>query len=87
MKCYNGRNIYTGKKFRRKGLNYLIFINKSEKEIIVKRFPNITIVRTMKQKSKRHHYYCEETKKVVDLLNAIRSGEFVSKEGLDYTAK
>lgn len=53
----------------------MIAISKSEKEVIVKRLPNVHIVRTMKQKSKRHHYYCEETKQVTQLLNQIRGAD------------
>lgn len=50
----------------------MIAINKAEKEVISTRFPNVHIVRTMKQKSKRHHYYCEESKNVIKLLRDIR---------------
>jgi len=38
----------------------VIAITISEKEAICKKFPNVKIVRTMKQDSKRHHYYMEE---------------------------
>lgn len=50
----------------------MIAINKKEKDIISSRFPNVHIVRTMKQKSKRHHYYCEESKPVMKLLRDMR---------------
>lgn len=50
----------------------MIAITKSEKEAISARFPKVHIVRTMKQKSKRHHYYCEETKQVMRLLSNMR---------------
>lgn len=50
----------------------MIAITKSEKEAISTRFPEVHIVRTMKQKSKRHHYYCEETKQVMRLLSNMR---------------
>lgn len=50
----------------------MIAITKSEKEAISARFPEVHIVRTMKQKSKRHHYYCEETKHVIRLLSNMR---------------
>lgn len=50
----------------------MIAINKAEKEVINKRLPDVHIVRTMKQKSKRHHYYCEESKQVMRLLSEIR---------------
>jgi len=51
----------------------MIAINKAEKEAICARFPDIHIVRTMKHKSKRHHYYCEENKGVLRTLNKLRS--------------
>lgn len=51
----------------------MISINKQEKEAIKKRFPDAHVVRTMKQKSKRHHYYCEETRTVINFLSALRN--------------
>ena len=50
----------------------MIAINKAEKDAIRERFPDVHIVRTMKQKSKRHHYYCEETRQVMRFLNQMR---------------
>ena len=38
----------------------MIAITASEKEAIRERFPRVHIVRTMKQDSKRHHYYMVE---------------------------
>lgn len=46
----------------------MIAISKEEKAVIAERFPNVHIVRTMKQKSKRHRYYCEESKGVMRYL-------------------
>lgn len=50
----------------------MIAINKAEKEAVASRFPNVHIVRTMKKKSKRHHYYCEESIEVVRFLRMLR---------------
>ncbi len=50
----------------------MIAINKEEKEALVARFPEAHIVRTMKKKSKRHHYYCEETRQVSKFINNYR---------------
>lgn len=62
----------------------MIIINKEEACIIRKKFPNVHIVRTMKQKSKRHRYYCEENKRAMKLLNRLReTGIVSSKEGSD----
>lgn len=56
----------------------MIAITKAEKDAIRARFPNVNIVRTMKQKSKRHHYYCEETKQVARLLKQMRESDCVT---------
>lgn len=53
----------------------MIAVSKEEKEIILKNFPNAHIVRTMKTSSKRHRYYCEETKRVIALLEQLRGEE------------
>ena len=50
----------------------MIAISKAEKEDICVLFPYVHIVRTMKQKSKRHHYYCEESKAVLHYLEGLR---------------
>ncbi len=50
----------------------MIAINKAEKEAIRERFPYVHIVRTMKKKSKRHHYFVEENRGVMRFLNQIR---------------
>lgn len=65
----------------------MIAINKSEKDEIVARFPNVHIVRTMKQKSKRHHYYCEESKPVMRYLGKLRGVNYVNdkREGGRHT--
>lgn len=59
----------------------MIAINKAEKEAIAERFPEVHIVRTMKQKSKRHHYYCEETRPVMRFLRQMRDPEGYSNSG------
>ncbi len=50
----------------------MIAITFEEKEAIRERFPHIHIVRTMKQDSKRHHYYMVEESAPVRLLYSIR---------------
>lgn len=50
----------------------MVAITKDEKKSINERFPEAHVVRTMKQKSKRHRYYCEETEYVMNYLNKIR---------------
>lgn len=50
----------------------MIAISKEEKDVISKRFPNVHIVRTMRQKSKRHHYFCEESRGVMSYLRKAR---------------
>ena len=64
----------------------MIAINKAEKEAILSRFENAHIVRTMKQHSNRHHYYCEETRQVVNFLNKLReeTEEYPKKEMVNF---
>lgn len=58
----------------------MVAITKEEKDTIRKRFPDVHIVRTMKQKSKRHHYYCEEMRPVMNFLNKMRNGNSVTNK-------
>ena len=50
----------------------MIAITKNEKEAISAKYPEVHIVRTMKQKSKRHRYYCEETEQVLRFVKSLR---------------
>lgn len=50
----------------------MVLIDKAEALAIRERFPNVHIVRTMKQKSKRHKYYCEENTRAMRLLHEMR---------------
>lgn len=58
----------------------MVLISKEEKEKISRRFPRVHIARTMKQKSKRHKYYCEENRAAMKYLEEIRSEDVVSNE-------
>ena len=58
----------------------MIPVSKTEKEAICAAFPQVGIVRTMKQKSKRHHYYCEETKQVMGLLKRMRNSSAANEK-------
>ena len=58
----------------------MIKISKEEKDIISKRIPRACIVRTMKNDSKRHHYQCEETRRVLELLSELRGSDEVYDE-------
>lgn len=51
----------------------MIAISKEEKEYISKNISEAHIVRTMKQKSKRHRYYCEESVPVMRYLAKVRN--------------
>lgn len=53
----------------------MILISKDEAMALRDRFPDTNIVRTMRQRSKRHRYYCEESKNIMRFLNALRRGE------------
>lgn len=61
----------------------MVLISKAEKEAIIARYPRVNIVRTMKQKSKRHRYYCEETPQVMRFLQHTRGGGRADKAGKD----
>lgn len=61
-------------------LNLMVLISKEEKEKISKRFPRVHIARTMKQKSKRHKYYCEENRAAMRYLEELRSEGVVADE-------
>lgn len=66
----------------------MIAINKAEKDAISAQFPHVHIVRTMRQKSKRHRYYCEESKPVLRYLNSVRSSDGSDnkpREGVGHT--
>lgn len=62
----------------------MILINKDEAMAVRESVPGAHVVRTMKQKSKRHRYYCEETKAVMSVINKIRGNvhdKTTSREG------
>lgn len=50
----------------------MIAINAKEKEVIAEKIPTLHIRRTVKQKSKRHRYYMEESKLAMRLLKNLR---------------
>ena len=55
----------------------MIAITASEKEAIREKFPRVHIVRTMKQDSKRNHYYMVEDGAPMKLLRSLRGLERV----------
>lgn len=59
-------------KMNREDDYFLIIISAKEKEYIVERMPDVHIRRTVKQKSKRHKYYMEESKNAMRLLRNLR---------------
>ena len=61
----------------------MILITKEEKDAISKLYPDAHIVRTMRQKSKRHRYYCEESTGVMKYLAQARNvcGASSQKDG------
>lgn len=58
----------------------MVPITKEEKEVLLKRYPDLSIARTMQNDSKRHHYYCEERAGAMAYLARIR------KDGVSYDA-
>lgn len=59
----------------------MVLITKDEKEYISKNYPFVHIVRTMRQKSKRHRYYCEEHPQVMRYLDSTRCNMDDRKKG------
>lgn len=53
----------------------MVAISKMEKDVIRAKFPNVHIVRTMRADSHRHHYYCEEARGAMQLLQKMRTPE------------
>lgn len=53
----------------------MIAITQKEKEAILDKYPKTYIVRTMKQDSKRHHYFCTESRGVMSLISKMRGVE------------
>ncbi len=78
MQCLYGEIItnllFSPTNFEEKDDEILVPVTKEEKFAILAQFPKTHFVRTMKQKSKRHHYYCEEAPQVMRYLNRIRKG-------------
>lgn len=50
----------------------MIAISEKEKEVIAECLPGTHIRRTVKQKSKRHRYYAEESRDVMRILRSLR---------------
>lgn len=50
----------------------MILITRDEKQAVLEKFPNIHIVRTMKQDSKRHRYYMVEEPGPMRLIRKMR---------------
>jgi hypothetical protein len=59
----------------------MVLIGKEEAEYLRRRFPRLNIVRTMKQHSKRHRYYVEESMKVMNALRNFEKGKNVYEGG------
>lgn len=60
----------------------MITINKEEARAVRERFPNVHIIRTMKQNSKRGHYYCEESRKVMQFIKNYRDSKVSERYGV-----
>ncbi len=58
----------------------MISINKEEAKAMRENLPNVHIVRTMKQKSKRGRYFCEESKQAIRFIKNMRNGSFSEKK-------
>ena len=59
----------------------MITISKEEAKMVREKFPNVHIMRTMKQNSKRGHYYCEESRKIMNFISNLRKKNVVESYG------
>ena len=50
----------------------MVPITREEKILLKKKYPDLCIARTMRQDSKRKHYYCEERAGAMAYLEKIR---------------
>ena len=50
----------------------MVPITREEKELLKKKYPDLCVARTMKQDSKRKHYYCEERAGAMAYLEKLR---------------
>lgn len=50
----------------------MVPITREEKELLMKKYPDLCVARTMKQDSKRKHYYCEERAGAMAYLEKVR---------------
>lgn len=50
----------------------MVPVTKEEKELLLKKYPNLSVARTMKGDSKRKHYYCEERPGAMAYLAKLR---------------
>lgn len=63
----------------------MVIITKEEKNLIRERFPNVHIVRTMKNRSKRHRYYMEEKQEPMKMLRALRGQALMGERSRERT--
>ena len=50
----------------------MVPVTKEEKEMLLGKYPDLCIARTMRQDSKRKHYFCEERPGAMAYLDRIR---------------
>lgn len=61
----------------------MVIITKEEKNLIREKFPNVHIVRTMKNRSKRHRYYMEERQEPMKMLRALRGHALMGNSSIE----
>lgn len=59
----------------------MISVTKSEAQLLRELFPNYKVARTMKQDSKRHHYFATESEALMRAISSTNAAaaEFVAK--------
>jgi hypothetical protein len=53
-------------------MSYIIRITKEEADAIRSTYPGVVVARTCRQRSKRHTYYAEEARGVLNLIRKMR---------------
>ena len=56
---------------------YMVPITQEEKYLLLEKYPDLSVARTMRQDSKRKHYLCEERPGAMAYLNRIRQKNVV----------
>lgn len=66
---------------KKRMIKRVVPVTKEEKEQLLKKYPDLSVARTMRQDSKRKHYFCEERPGAMAYLQKLR------QQGVIYTSE